>query len=298
MTDSWWWPSTGSSGGLSAGAPARGLSMPRLLGLLTAWQLSSTGRIPAMSVSRQKNRKLPVLSKTWLTCVVLLAKAVTGQLVLKGVKESAPLSIWEWYTGQGRSWWVAMLQQGKHYIPLNLPSVSLCFKRTLTGSRFMSPKQLWKRWWDIIGLNIRTCSDLFWVQLCQYINLILCNLLWKKIVIHSVCSVAQSCPLFLTAWTVAHQGSLYFTISQSLLKLMSIESVMPSNCLVPYLNPLLLLPLIFPSIRAFPLSWLFASGGQRTGASASASVLPMNIQGWFPLGLTGLISFLSKGSSL
>ena len=100
--------------------------------------------------------------------------------------------------------------------------------------------------------------------------------------------------LFATPWTAAHQASLSFTISQSLLKLMSIESVMPSNCLVPYLNPLLLLPLIFPSIRAFPLSWLFASGGQRTGASASASVLPMNIQGWFPLGLTGLISFLSK----
>ena len=99
-----------------------------------------TGRIPAMSVSRQKNQKLPVLSKTWLTCVVLLVKAVTGQLVLKGVKESAPLSIWEWYTGQGRSWWVTMLQQGKHYIPLNLPSVSLSFKRTLTGSRFMSQK--------------------------------------------------------------------------------------------------------------------------------------------------------------
>ena len=47
----------------------------------------------------------------------------------------------------------------------------------------------------------------------------------------------------------------------------------------------------------FPVSWLFASGGQIIGASASASVLPMNIQGWFPLGLTGLISLLSKGLS-
>ena len=44
----------------------------------------------------------------------------------------------------------------------------------------------------------------------------------------------------------------------------------------------------------FPMSWLFASGSQRTGASASASVLPMNVQGWFPLGLTGLIFLLSK----
>ena len=59
--------------------------------------------------------------------------------------------------------------------------------------------------------------------------------------------------------------------------------------------PLLLLPSIFPSIRAFPVSQLFVSGGQSIRASASASVLPMNIQGWFPLGLTGLISLLSKG---
>ena len=52
----------------------------------------------------------------------------------------------------------------------------------------------------------------------------------------------------------------------------------------------------FP-LGSFPMSWLFASGGQSFGASASASVLPMNIQGWLPLGLTGLISVLSKGLS-
>ena len=50
----------------------------------------------------------------------------------------------------------------------------------------------------------------------------------------------------------------------------------------------------FPTSGSFPVSWLFASGGQNTGASASASVLPMNIQGWFPLALIGLISLLSK----
>ena len=61
--------------------------------------------------------------------------------------------------------------------------------------------------------------------------------------------------------------------------------------------PLLLLYSVFPNIRSFPLSWLFASGGQSIGASASASVLPMNIQGWFPLGSTGLISLQSKGIS-
>ena len=50
-----------------------------------------------------------------------------------------------------------------------------------------------------------------------------------------------------------------------------------------------------PASESFPVSWLFASAGQSIGASASASVFPMSIQGWFSLGLTGLISLLSKG---
>ena len=53
-------------------------------------------------------------------------------------------------------------------------------------------------------------------------------------------------------------------------------------------------PQSFPASGSFPVSWLLASGGQSIGASASRSVLPMNIQGWFPLGLIGLISLLSK----
>ena len=101
--------------------------------------------------------------------------------------------------------------------------------------------------------------------------------------------------LFATPWTAAHQASLSITISRSLPKFMSITSMMPSNHLI-LCRSLLLLPSIFPSIRqSFPVSQLTASGGQRIGASAS--VLPMNIQGWFPLGLTGLISLLSKGLS-
>ena len=56
-------------------------------------------------------------------------------------------------------------------------------------------------------------------------------------------------------------------------------------------------PQSFPASGSFPMSWLFASGGQSTGPLASVLVLPMNIQGWFPLGLTGLISLLSKGHS-
>ena len=98
-----------------------------------------------------------------------------------------------------------------------------------------------------------------------------------------------------------------FTISQSLLRLMSLESVMPSNRLILFC-PLHLLPSIVPSIRehtgkmcvpntSFLMCWLFTSGGQKTAASASVSALPMNIQDWFPLGLTGLITLQSKGLS-
>ena len=80
-----------------------------------------------------------------------------------------------------------------------------------------------------------------------------------------------------TPWTAARQVSLSFTISQSMLKLMSIESVMLSNHLI-LCHPLLLPPSIFPSIRVFLTSQLFTSGGRRIGTSASASVLPMNTQ--------------------
>ena len=89
-------------------------------------------------------------------------------------------------------------------------------------------------------------------------------------------------------------GFSVLTISWSLLRFMSIELVMLSNHLI-FCQPLLLLPSIFPSISSFPVSQLFTSGGQ--SIEASASVLPMKIQDWFPLGLNGLISLLSKGLS-
>ena len=103
--------------------------------------------------------------------------------------------------------------------------------------------------------------------------------------------------LFGTPWTAAHQASLSVTNSWSLFKLISIESVMPSSHLI-LCHPLLLLPSVFPSIGPFPTSWLLASGGWiSTGGSASSWVLPMNIQGWFPLVLIGLIALQSKGLS-
>ena len=97
-----------------------------------------------------------------------------------------------------------------------------------------------------------------------------------------------------TSWTSARQASLSFTISWSLLKLRSTELVMRSNHL-SVCWPLLLLPSVFPSIKVFLMSQLFALGDQSIGASASASVLPMNSQYWFPLGWTGLISLQSTG---
>ena len=109
------------------------------------------------------------------------------------------------------------------------------------------------------------------------------------------CSSSNHVRLFMTPWTAAHQTSLSFTISWSLLKFMSIESVMLSNYRI-LCHPLLLLSLqSFPASGSFPMSWVFTSDGQSIGASAS--VLPKNIQCWFPLGLTGLISLLSKGLS-
>ena len=93
--------------------------------------------------------------------------------------------------------------------------------------------------------------------------------------------------LFATPRTAECQASLSITNSRSLLKLMSIELVMPSNYLILY-HPLLLLLSILPSIRVFPMSHFFASDGQSIGVSASASVLPMNIQDW----LDGLVGSL------
>ena len=88
--------------------------------------------------------------------------------------------------------------------------------------------------------------------------------------------------LFATPWIAARQASRSITNSRSSLRLTSIESVMPSSHLILF-RSLLLLPPIPPSIRNFPMSQLFAWGGQSTGVSALASFLPKNTQGWSPL---------------
>ena len=102
--------------------------------------------------------------------------------------------------------------------------------------------------------------------------------------------------LFPTPRTEAHPAPLSFTMSRSLRKFTSTELLMPSN------HPILCSSFSF-CLQSFPASGfistsrLFASGGQSLRVSASASVLPMNIQDWFPLGLTVLISLQSKGLS-
>ena len=132
---------------------------------------------------------------------------------------------------------------------------------------------------DTSVLNFLTVNSELKVILCMYDNN---DYKWLF-----CCSVAKSCSIFVTSWTAACQASLSFTMSLRLLKLMLSwwchltisSSVVSFSCLQS-----------FPSSGSFPESQLFTSGGQSIGVSASASVLPMNIQGWFPLELTGLVS--------
>ena len=110
------------------------------------------------------------------------------------------------------------------------------------------------------------------------------------------CSVTKWCPSLHDHMDCSTSG-LSFIISWSLLRFTSIESVMLTNHLI-LCHLLLLLPSIFLSIRVFSNELVTnTSCGWSTGASASVSVFPMNIQGWLPLGLSGLISLLSKGLS-
>ena len=113
------------------------------------------------------------------------------------------------------------------------------------------------------------------------------SLLFTLVVVQSLSHVW----LFATPWTAATQAPMSSTVSQSLLKFMSIESVMLSSCLI-LCCPLLLLFQPFPASGSFPMSQFFTSGNQ--SIEASASVHPVNIQSWFPLGLTNLISMLSR----
>ena len=119
----------------------------------------------------------------------------------------------------------------------------------------------------------------YWLSI---LNIAMCTCLSHLLFSHSFMSNS------VTPWTAARQASLSFTNSRSLLKLMSIESVIPSNHLI-FCCPLLLLPSVFPSIRGFSSESVLCIRWSNIRASTSASVLPTNIQYWFPLGFTGLI---------
>ena len=106
------------------------------------------------------------------------------------------------------------------------------------------------------------------------------------------CSVAQWCPTLCYLVDCSRPG---FPVLHHLLEFAQThvqwisDAIQPSS-VVPFSSCLQ----SFPASGSFQMSQLFTSSGQSIGPSASASVLPMNIQGWFPLGLTGLISLLSK----
>ena len=152
-------------------------------------------------------------------------------------------------------------------------------------------------WWLLSAKShkpLLDCRSVMAAEYCSDHSMSIPRLRILKAVVVVVVQSLSCIWLFVTPWAAARQAFLSFTISWRMLKLTSIESMMLSNhhilchlffsCLQS-----------FPASGSFPMNWLFASGGQSVGASASTPDLPMNIQSWFPLGLTGLISLQSKG---
>ena len=117
--------------------------------------------------------------------------------------------------------------------------------------------------------------------------------------LHRLSLVSQfSCSVMSSSFRLMDKSTPGLPVHHQLLELTQTHVHWVSDTIQPS-HPLLslLLPSIFPSIRAFPMSQFFTSGGQSIGVSASISVLPMNIQDWFPLEWTGWISLQSKGLS-
>ena len=142
--------------------------------------------------------------------------------------------------------------------------ISLNSKTLYHSKTNKSPNNLIKKWTE--GLNRHYPKKVNWyIGRCFVVIVQSLSHVW----------------LFVTSWTVVPQAPLSSHVSQSLFKLMSIESVMLYNQLI-LSCPFSFCLQSFPASGAFPMSQLFASGGQSTGASAT--VLPMNTQGWFPLG--------------
>ena len=145
---------------------------------------------------------------------------------------------------------------------------------------------IYSRGWQVFSVKRKT------VNVCRSLS----QLFNSAFVGNCIVQLLSHVLLFTTPWTAAHQASLSLTISR-----VCSNSCPPSQWCYLIISssstPFSSCPQSFPASGSFLKSRLFASGGQSTRASTSASVLPMNIQGWFPLGLTGLISLLSKGLS-
>ena len=190
------------------------------------------------------------------------------------------------------SWW-----RGGTYWVLGLQDTSVsCFFSSLSDVRLCSDlisasrlaSWIFPRDW-VVTICYSLSSPSAFTQHCSYI--------YSFTHMFVVAVQSLSCvQVFVTPWTAASQASLSFTspgacsnscpLSQWCHPTISSFVVPFSSCFQS-----------FPASGSFPMSRFFTSSGQNIGASASASVLPMNTQDWFPLGLTGLISLLSKGLS-
>ena len=148
---------------------------------------------------------------------------------------------------------------------------------------------IWENSIETCKRVLQTCSSV------EHIRLVINSLLQGRNQFSSVQSLSHVW-LFATPWNAPRQASLSITNSKSSLRLMSIESVMPSSHLI-LCRPLFLLPQSLPASESFPMSQLFASGGQSTGASALATFLPKKSQGWSPSEWSVWISLQCKGLS-
>ena len=118
----------------------------------------------------------------------------------------------------------------------------------------------------------------------------------KYVIMFCCCSVAQSCPTLGDPMDCSTPGFLVLHYVPKFAQTHIHWVVDVIQLSHPLFSPSSLALKSFPASESFPMSWLFASGDPSIGTSTSASVFPMNSQGWFPLGLTGLISLRSKGS--
>ena len=144
------------------------------------------------------------------------------------------------------------------------------------------------RGWDIMVKRSKQWSTLL-IREMKIKTTIRCHFILVRLAITSSVQSLSCVWFFVTLWTSTRQVSLSTTNSRNLPKLMSIESVMPSNHLI-LCRPLLLPSSIFPNIRVFSNESVLCIRWKSTRVSASTLVLPMNTQGWFPLGWTGWIS--------